>query len=558
MTRKAFGVKCMWWLPLGMLWVWVLVGSSVGCGGEIQVTLPGCEDCPNRCLRESDKAGKCVACLNDKQCQTESAPTNRCTDENVCVCGTDKDCGNGYCNISTGRCVECLEDKNCQSPDKPFCIRSLERCGECKPGDIQGCAPSDIQVCVKGTQQCKSSGEWAPCEGWEACKNCPSVPCAVGEIQCKSQNTVTPGKYVVCEKDQDGCPVWSTQEKTCTGANEVCDNGACVDKSCPPQECTAGATRCADKDNIQTCGKDSTGCLVWQPKQPCPSGATCSDKTQTCTSCEPKEEVCNQKDDNCDGKPDETFTDLGQACEVGKGLCKASGTKICSNDGKTTVCSASAGTPAKEICNGKDDDCDGTVDNGNLCPNNQPCNNGICGTPEPGCADGTRELFTNMQKFPLITGCKGYFRGESLRKSRTNQSCGASENQACPAAEDLCAKGWHICAKNGDPNDLKTRVSGDDCATAGAGLFVAASSHCINSKPQCSYMQSGSLPCTPGGLCSEAICCGSDCQKGTCTSAVWPNKTLCARPKSFIGCANGNSFHGSPTLSGVLCCKDTP
>lgn len=547
-------ILCLPWLVVG----WFVLTQSVGCGGEINVTLPGCEDCPDRCIRKTEKAGKCVACLNDKQCQSANAPTKRCNTENICICGTNQDCGEGYCDITNGRCVECLEDSNCKSPDKKICLRSLERCGECKPSDIRGCAPSDLNICVKGTQICKSTGEWGGCEGWEACKNCPNVSCSVGQKQCKSTNDVIPGTYVVCEQNKDGCPVWGTEVKTCTGANEVCDKGDCVDKSCPPQECAAGATRCADKDHVQTCGKDKTGCLVWQPKQPCPSGESCSDTLQACTNCVPKTEVCNQKDDNCDGKIDETFTDLGQPCEEGKGICKVTGTKICSNDGKSTVCSVSAGKPTQEICNGLDDDCDGVVDNGNLCPNNQPCNNGICGTPEPGCVDGSRELFKNMQKFPLIAGCAGYFRGETLRGARTNQSCGADPNQACPAAEDLCAKGWHICTKNGDPADLKTRVSADDCAQDGAGMFVAASSHCIKSEPTCEYVTSGALPCDRGGLCSEPICCGTDCKPGTCTSAVWPSKTLCARPKSFIGCGNGNSFHGTPTLTGVLCCKDAP
>ncbi len=545
------------WFPCLLVIGWIMWTYTMGCGGEINVTLPGCEDCQDRCIRKSEKAGRCVACLNNKQCQSDKAPTKLCTSDNRCVCGTHKDCGSGYCNVSEGRCVECLENAHCKSEDKPICLRSIARCGGCKPGDVRGCAPSDLKICVKGTQTCKSTGEWDSCKDWEACKYCPNNPCVVGEKQCKTDSKTKPGKYVLCQKDDKGCPVWGTVKKECS-SKEVCDNGECVDPSCPPQECQAGATRCADKSNVQTCGKDKTGCLVWQPKSPCPAGKSCSDTLKRCTDCVPKAETCNQKDDNCDGKVDETFTDLGQACEVGKGICKVSGVKICASDGKGTVCGASPGTSSKEQCNGLDDDCDGTIDNGAVCANGKPCKDGICGTPEPGCADGTRELFTKMSKFPLIAGCKGFFRGESLRKARTNQSCGGNQNQACPAAEDLCAKGWHICAKNGDPTDLRNGTTGDDCAKNGPGLFVAASSHCINSKPTCSYRTAGALPCKTGGLCSEPICCGTGCKPGTCTSAVWANKTLCARPKTFIGCANGNSFHGSPTLSGVLCCKDSP
>ena len=80
---------------------------------------------------------------------------------------------------------------------------------------------------------------------------------------------------------------------------------------------------------------------------------------------DPVAELCgNTIDDDCDGTVDEGF-DVGSACSVGVGACRRSGTKICSPDGSTTVCNVLPGVPANELCGTNiDEDCDGQVDEG--------------------------------------------------------------------------------------------------------------------------------------------------------------------------------------------------
>lgn len=66
-------------------------------------------------------------------------------------------------------------------------------------------------------------------------------------------------------------------------------------------------------------------------------------------------EICNGKDDNCDGKIDETFD------------ADNDGTPTCSVAGKPADCDDKdpAVRPGlAEVCNGKDDDCNGTIDDG--------------------------------------------------------------------------------------------------------------------------------------------------------------------------------------------------
>jgi len=72
-------------------------------------------------------------------------------------------------------------------------------------------------------------------------------------------------------------------------------------------------------------------------------------------------EVCDSLDNDCDGTADNGF-DVGQACTVGVGACRASGVTICDAAGTGTTCGARPGEPGAEICDGLDNDCDGTVD----------------------------------------------------------------------------------------------------------------------------------------------------------------------------------------------------
>ena len=83
----------------------------------------------------------------------------------------------------------------------------------------------------------------------------------------------------------------------------------------------------------------------------------------------PTAEICNGQDDNCDGDIDESFG-LGDVCTTGVGACAVVGAYQCDSEGGV-VCSAVALSPGTEICNGIDDDCDGEIDEGDVC--NEKC-----------------------------------------------------------------------------------------------------------------------------------------------------------------------------------------
>jgi alpha-tubulin suppressor-like RCC1 family protein len=79
-----------------------------------------------------------------------------------------------------------------------------------------------------------------------------------------------------------------------------------------------------------------------------------------------KSELCDGKDNNCNGQTDEGFN-VGQSCTVGIGECARTGQFVCKADGSGTQCNATPGTPTTEICDGKDNDCDGQIDEDNVC-----------------------------------------------------------------------------------------------------------------------------------------------------------------------------------------------
>ncbi|MEZ4475492.1 MAG: MopE-related protein [bacterium] len=101
-----------------------------------------------------------------------------------------------------------------------------------------------------------------------------------------------------------------------------------------------------------------------------------------CSGDGPGVETCDGRDEDCDGAVDEGLATEG-LCVVGTGACQAQGERACV--GGVVRCTASPGQPGVEVCEGAvDEDCDGSVDEGlrNAC--------GQCGALVETC-DGQDE-----------------------------------------------------------------------------------------------------------------------------------------------------------------------
>ena len=114
----------------------------------------------------------------------------------------------------------------------------------------------------------------------------------------------------------------------------------------------------------------------------CGQGACANSIVTSCNAgvlldvCLPKPPValvdstCDGVDDDCDGQTDDDFVTTAVSC--GRGQCASTGTLTCSGDQAINTCVA--GIPSAEGCDGLDNDCDGVVDNdplvasGSICP----------------------------------------------------------------------------------------------------------------------------------------------------------------------------------------------
>jgi hypothetical protein len=73
-------------------------------------------------------------------------------------------------------------------------------------------------------------------------------------------------------------------------------------------------------------------------------------------------ETCDGRDNDCDGTTDEGFS-VNTSCAVGVGACQRTGLIACLANG-TSACNAIAGAPGSETCDTLDNDCDGSTDEG--------------------------------------------------------------------------------------------------------------------------------------------------------------------------------------------------
>jgi MYXO-CTERM domain-containing protein len=207
----------------------------------------------------------------------------------------------------------------------------------------------------------------------------------------------------------------------------------------------------------------------------------------------------------------------GQPCDTGQpGIC-AQGLTECSGAGVT--CVQLVGADPSETCNGLDDDCNGVVDEGDICPAGFICDKGTC---VEECGSGE---FVCDSAFV----CKD---GYCVDPSCAEVTCDAGE---------VCVRG--ICKAPCDdvicpyPTVCRVGKCVDPCdgVTCGAG-YVCEQGVCITA---CSCAPcSSSLACDEGtGHCVDPSCVGMTCDDGThcvdgscvdnCDGAVCPSGQAC-------------------------------
>jgi uncharacterized repeat protein (TIGR01451 family) len=132
-----------------------------------------------------------------------------------------------------------------------------------------------------------------------------------------------------------------------------------VDQCVTDAECAAPTPHCNTAASPKLCVECVTDAQ-------CPAVTpTCSPATNTCICVPSGAEICDGKDNDCNGTVDDGFG-TGAACSAGQGACFSAGVVACNAMG-TSACNAVAGMPSAESCNDLvDNDCDGVVNNGCL------------------------------------------------------------------------------------------------------------------------------------------------------------------------------------------------
>ena len=310
--------------------------------------------------------------------------------------GLDNDCNGVVDNGVTGECL---------TPGEEFpCGFALEPVGECTPG-VQFCGPDKFLTnCIGATMPSQEicDGLDNNCNGLtdenfptlgEACDGSDADLCENGAYECNEA-----GNGLVCMGDE-------LMEEICNGLDDDCDGVVDEDLgnfSCGTGECEHEVAACVDGfENIcdqflgaelEVCDGVDNDCdgLVDenQGTKACGKGIcekiveACVDGiTQVCDpGAEAVDEICNGKDDDCDGAVDEDF-DLGP-CTVGNGVCEANGFNVCTSNGGNVVCDVQPNMAAAgpEQCNDLDDDCDGETDEDFLALYGEACTvgKGLC------------------------------------------------------------------------------------------------------------------------------------------------------------------------------------
>jgi len=365
---------------------------------------------------------------------------------------------------------------------------------------VGDCSSGETRSCGDDTGECQ--------EGVETCINNEWSGDCVGDI--------TPGTEICDNRDND-----------CDGQT---DEGLSQTQSCGVGEC---------QHTINTCvnGQPET-CNPYQ-------GATA--------------EVCEgSRDEDCDGNVDEgcsCTTGQTQDCGIDVGQCQE-GTQTCTN-GIWGSCAGEIG-PSAEVCDGLDNDCDGTPDDGISQP--VSCGEGICFHTIQTCTNGQPQT-CNPYEGAQSEVCEGSLDEDCDGQVDEGCSCTTGDTQVCGTDVGQCQAGTQTCTNgvwsstcageiaastetcDGLDNDCNGAVDDHDFGTSTCGLGI-----CRNTINNC--IDGALTTCNATLGATEEICEGvldEDCdgQIDEGCSCVTGESRLCGTDAGACIAGNQSCINGT-------------
>jgi hypothetical protein len=344
------------------------------------------------------------------------------------------------------------------------------------------------------------------------------MPCRAGARSCID------GHFGECEDEV--LPV----AEGCNGLDDDCDGR--VDEQLTTSDCQVENGKGECSLGLQVCSHGETRCLQVTG---------------------PQSEMCNDRDDDCDGETDEaTALDCYEAgCTQDSdgmytcvGACHG-GTRACEH-GEYAACSGTVTPAPMDSCTqsgetSADEDCDGQFDEGCACSDGTTCYTGApdtktrapCHAGTQMCADSTHGTCVGEVTPKLETcantgvddDCDGEMDNIPLdgtsctQRSAGNGICKAGALWKCVSGEQKCVdapKEAERCDGRNVDEDCDGKIDegfnlatdSNNCGacglTCGAGLLCCAG-HCVNTTTSNDHCMS----C--GNSCNGNTCCSSSC-----------------------------------------------